>query len=156
VVQVVSPGPAAKVEITTEAPLQTIVPNSQVGGGSVPTYHAEFTGTSPLQIIPIPTTGKLHVSIIDGLPDPCRITIPVVVWPSHRTFVLWWLLAFLSIVGVRWQKTVAESETVTDMLRAMRKDLPHVLGLLALGFLIVIPIRMVGWLVSFADPAADD
>jgi len=152
VLQVVPQSSTAKVDIAAELPLQTIMHASRVEGGPVPTYHAEFSGHSPLQIIPIPTTGKLHVSIIDGLPDPRRITIPVVVWPAHSTFLLWWVLAFLSIVGLRWQKTVADNERFTDILTAMWTDLPHLLGLLALGFLIVIPLRLIGWLVSLAQP----
>jgi hypothetical protein len=153
VLQVVPPTPAAKVEFVAEPPLQTIVPASRVEGGPVPTYHAEFSGRSPLRFLPIPTTAKLYVSIIDGLPGPCRITFPVTVWPAHSTLLLWWLLAFLSIVGLRWQRTVAYGDSFTSILKAMWVDLPFLLGLLALGFLIVIPLRLIGWLVSLAEPS---
>jgi hypothetical protein len=94
----------------------------------------------------------LHIAVIDGLPEPCRVTVPVTVWPAHTTFVLWWLVAFVSIVGVRWQQTAAARDTVADILLAMWADLPHLLGLFALGFLIVIPLWLIGWVVSLAEP----
>jgi hypothetical protein len=153
VLQAVPPDASAKVEIAAEPPLHTIVPASRVESGPVPTYHAEFTGRLHLRIIPIPTTGKLHVTVIDGLPDPRRVTIPVAIWPAHSTLLLWWLLAFLSIVGLRWQRIVANSESFPEILKAMWRDLPHLLGLLALGFLIVIPLRLIGWLVLLTESA---
>jgi hypothetical protein len=152
VIQVVPQHPCAHVEVSAEPPLQTVVRVNRVEGGPVPSYHAEFAGHSFLRIVPIPTTGRLRVTVIDGLPAPCRITIPITVWPSHSTFVLWWVLAFLSIVGLRWQRIVADRERFGDILDAMGKDLPHLFGLLALGFLIVIPLRVIGWLVSLAEP----
>jgi hypothetical protein len=127
------------------------VPASRVDGGPTPTYHAEISGRLFSRLLPIPTTGKLHISVLDGLPDPCRVTISVTIWPGFSTLVLWWILAFLSIVGVRWQKIVADSHDYSDILGAMWRDLPHLLGLLALGFLIVIPLRLLGWLVLFAE-----
>jgi hypothetical protein len=155
IVQVVPQISGAKIEIAAEPPLQTLVPASRIEGGPVPTYHAEFSGGSGLRIAPIPTTGKLHVTVIDGLPAPCRITIPVTVWPAYSTLVLWWLVTFLSIVGLRWQRTVAEGQSFADILRAMWGDLPHLLELLALGSLILVPLRMVGWLVSLAESGED-
>jgi hypothetical protein len=152
VLQVVPQTPAAKVEIAAEHPLQVIVPASRVEGNRVPMYHAEFSGRSPLRIIPIPRTGNLHVTVIDGLPAPCRITIPVTVSPAYSTLVLWWVLAFLSIVGVRWQRTVANSNSFTDIRSAMWGDLPYLLALLIIGFLVLIPIRLIGWLISLAEP----
>jgi hypothetical protein len=62
--------------------------------------------------------------------------------------VLWWLLAFLSIVGIRWEKIVANGNSFSDILPGFWKDLPLLLGLLALGFLIVIPLWLIGWLIS--------
>jgi hypothetical protein len=155
VVQVVPQTPRAKVEIAAEPPLQTLVPASQIKGGPVPTYHAEFSGGSGLRIAPIPTTGKLHVSIIDGLPAPCRITIPVTVWPSHSTLVLWWMLTFLGIVGLRWQKIVAEGQSFAGILSALWRDLPHLLVLLVLGFPVLIPLRLIGWVITLAEPGED-
>jgi hypothetical protein len=143
--------PCTKVEIAAEPPLHTLVRTNRIEGGPVPTYQAEFSGRSFLRIVPIPTTGKVHVTAIDGLPAPCRITIPVIVWPAYSTLVLWWLLAFLSIVGVRWQKIVADRNSYEDIFKALWGDLPYSLGLLALGFLILIPLRAIGWLVSLAE-----
>jgi hypothetical protein len=154
VVQVVPQSPTTKVEIAAEPPLHTIVPASRVEGGSTPTYHAEFCGRLLLRF-PLPTTGRLHVRIIDGLLAPCRITIPVTVWPAYSTLILWWLLAFLGIVGLRWQKIAADRNSYEDIFEALWRDLPFSLGLLALGFLIVIPLRIVGWVVSLAEPGQD-
>jgi hypothetical protein len=151
VLRVVPPTSTAKVEIAAEPPLHVIVPVSRVAGGPVPTYHAEFSGRLHLRIVPIPTTGKLHVTVLDGLPDPCRVTIPVAIWPAYSTLLLWWLLAFLSIVSLRLQRIVADNESFPDILQAMWQDLPRLLGLLALGFLIVMPLRLVGWLFLFTE-----
>jgi hypothetical protein len=152
VLQVVPPNPGAKIEIAADPPLRSIVASSPVEGGTLPTYHAEFSGRLPMRIIPVPKTGKLHVTTIDGLPNPWRITIPVTVRPSYSTLVLWWLLAFLGIVGLRWQTTVANGASYPDILDAMRGDVPYLLGLLALGFLTLIPLLvMIGWVVTAAE-----
>jgi hypothetical protein len=150
-IQVLPPTAAARVEIAAEPPLQTIVPASRVESGSVPSYHAEFSGQLPPQIIPIPKTGKVHVTIIDGKPDPCRVTIPVTVWPSYSVYAVWWLLAFLSIVGLRWRRIVADSDSFPEILQALGNDFPHLLGLLGLSSIIVIPLRFIGWLVSLTE-----
>jgi hypothetical protein len=105
VVKVVPQNPATHVRITAEKPLGIVAPVSRVEDGAVPTYHAEYTGRSRLRVLPLPTTRKLHVSLADGLPNPIRVTIPVTIWPSVWTLVLWWLLAYFSIVGARWQGT---------------------------------------------------
>ena len=150
VLQVVPQSPSTKVEIAAESPLHTLVPVNRIEGGPVPTYHAEFSGRSLLRIIPIPTTGKLHITTIDGLPAPCRITIPVTVWPAYSTLVLWWLLAFLGVVGVRWQRIIADGKSYEAIFNALWNDLPFSLGLLALGFLILVPLRLIGWIASLA------
>jgi hypothetical protein len=151
VLQVVLQSPYTKVEIAAEPPLHTLVRTNRIEGGPVPTYQAEFSGRSFLRIVPIPTTSKVHITAIDGLPAPCRITIPVIVLPAYSTLVLWWLLAFLGIVGVRWQRLVADRNSYVDVFKALWDDLPYSLGLLALGFLILIPLRAIGWLVSLAE-----
>lgn len=152
VVEVWPPRPSVDVKIAAEPPLHTIVPASRIEGGPVPIYHAEFSGYLPPQIIPIPKTGKVHATVIDGLPDPCRVTIPITVWPGYSMYVLWWLLAFLSIVGLRWRRIVADGDSFSDTLHALGRDFPHLLGLLALGSVIVIPLRLLGWLVSLTEP----
>jgi hypothetical protein len=115
-------------------------------------YHAEFTGHSPLRVLPLPTTGRLQVVLGDGFPNPCRITIPVTVWPSRWGYVLWWVLAFLGLLGARWQSAVASSRPVRDIASAVWGDLPYVVGLLTLGFLILIPFWVLGWLLMVAEP----
>jgi hypothetical protein len=69
--------------------------------------------------------------------------------------VLWWILTFLGIVGLRWQRAAADGQSFPDILGAMWGDFPRLLGLLALGFLILIPVRLIGWLVSLAEPGED-
>jgi hypothetical protein len=67
--------------------------------------------------------------------------------------MLWWVFAFLSIVGVRWQRTIAYGESFTEIVEAMWIDLPYLLALLVLGFLIALPpLWLIGWLVSIAEP----
>ena len=150
ILQVVPQSPSVKVEVAAESPLRTLVPANRLEGGPVPTYHAEISGRSILRIIPIPTTGKLHITTIDGLPAPCRITIPITVWPAYSMLLLWWLLAFLGVIGVRGQRIAAEGKSYEDILKALWGDLPFSLGLLELGLLILIPLRLIGWLASFA------
>jgi hypothetical protein len=152
VVQVVPQNPAARVDMTLERPLVVVVPTSRIDGGPVPMYHAELTGHTPLRVLPLPTTGRLHVVLGDGLPNPCRVTIPVTVWPSRWGYVLWWLLAFLGLLGVRWQATVASSRSVQDIASTVWGDLPYVVGLLALGFLILIPLWALWWLLLMTQP----
>src|SRR5262249_10001647 len=113
--QVVPQNPSAKVEIAAELPVHTIVPASRIVGGRTPTYHAEFSGRLHLRMIPLPTTGKLYVIVIDGLPAPSCVTIDVAVWPLKSTLLFWWLLVFLSIVGLRWKRLVADSDSVPDL-----------------------------------------
>ncbi len=151
VVKVMPQSPAHKIEVTAEPPLLTIVPRNRIDGGPVPTYHAEFSGHSLLGVVPLPRTGKVHITVIDGLPDPCRLTIPVTIWPAYSTWVLWWVLGFLSVVGLRWQRTVAGSQSFGDVFQAFWNDLPFLLMLLPLGFLLFIPVWFIGWIVSLTE-----
>ena len=66
-------------------------------------------------------------------------------------WILWWLLAFLGIVGLRWERIVARSELFSDILSAIWADCPFLLMVLLTGTLIVIPLRIIGWLVSLAE-----
>jgi hypothetical protein len=64
------------------------------------------------------------------------------------------VFAFLSIVGFRWQRTIAYADSFTETITAMWIDLPYLVGLLALGFLVVIPpLWLLGWLVALAEPS---
>ena len=150
VIQVVSPTSTAKVEIAAEPPLLTIVPASRIEGGALPAYLAEFSASLRFRL-PLPAMARLHVTILDGHPTPCRITIPVKVWPAFSMWILWWLLAFLGIVGLRWERIVARSELFSDILSAIWADCPFLLMVLLTGTLIVIPLRIIGWLVSLAE-----
>jgi hypothetical protein len=86
------------------------------------------------------------------LPNPFRVTIPVTVWPSAWTLVLWWLLAYFSIVTARWQGVVANSGSVWDVFPQLWGDLPFLVELLLLGFVVVVPLRLLGSLISMAEP----
>ena len=66
---------------------------------------------SPSAAWPLPTTARLHVVVLDGMPSPRRVTIPVTVWPSVWTLVLWWVVAYLGIVGARWSARVMRGES---------------------------------------------
>jgi hypothetical protein len=154
VLQVVPPAPGVKVEIVAEPPLHTIVPTTCISTGTVPTYHCELSGRLTLRLIPVPATGKLHVTTLDGLPDPCRITVPITVWPSYWTLMVWWLLAYLAVLGLRLQRTAAEGHSFEEVLRTLWKDSPYLLTLLAGSLLVLIPLWFLGWLLSLADPAA--
>ncbi len=151
IVQVLPQSASAHVDITAEEPLRMIVPVSRVESGPVPSYHAEYVGRSLFRVIPLPTTGKLHISLADGFPNPLRVTIPVTVWPSLLTMMLWWLLASLSIVGVRWQSMVAHSRSPWDVFPQVWSDVPFLLGLLALGVVVVVLLRVVGSVATLVN-----
>jgi hypothetical protein len=154
VVRVVPPHPGAEVTLTAERPLQLLFPASRVGDGGSPTYHAELTGHPPLRM-PWPATGRFHVTILDGLAGPHRIVVPVTVWPSRRGLAVSVLLIFLSIVGLRWESALASSASAWDIIPAVWGDAPYLLGLLLLGVLAVILLRVAGWLTTLHDPGDD-
>jgi hypothetical protein len=156
VVQVVPQASTVKVEVAAEPPILTIVHASRIESGPIPTYHAEFSCRLHRRVIPLPTTGKLHVTILDGQPSPRRVTIFFKVWPAYSSYLLWWFLVFLSIVGLRWERTIAREESFANILAVLWADLPHLLGLLALGILTVIPLRFIGWLISLGDSTESD
>jgi hypothetical protein len=156
VLEVVPQTPNVKVEITAEPPLLAIVPASRIEGGPTPTYQAEFSCHLRRRIIPLPTTAKVHVTALDGLPTPCRVAIPFRIWPTYSSYLLWWSLVFLGIVGLRWERTAAREESIRGMLSDLWADLPHLLGLFAFGFLVVIPLRLIGSLISLADSSEND
>lgn len=151
VVKVMAQGLATKVEIIPEYPLQVIVPVSRVEGGVSATYHAEFSGRSPMKV-PLPARGKLHVVILDGLANPCRITIPVAIWPAVGTLAMWWILAYLSIVGLRWQNSIAKSSSPWDIFPTVQSDLGYLLDLTLLGVLMVLALRIAGWFWVMFEP----
>lgn len=153
VIRVVAQKSLVKVEVVTEQPLQTIVPLSRVESGSSSSYYAELTGHSPLKVVPLPISGKLHVVILDGCPSPCRITIPVTIWPSVWTLVLWWLLAYFSIVGVRFQSSIANSSSPWEIISTVRGDLGYLAGLLLMGFFVLVPLRALGWFLTLVEPS---
>ena len=81
-----------------------------------------------------------------------RVTVPVTVWPSYGTLALWWLLAYLGILGARWQEALARSDSALDIVPKVRSDSAYVLELLLLGIVLLIPLRVIGWLVTLGDP----
>jgi hypothetical protein len=99
---------------------------------------------------------EAYVSVADGLPNPPRITIPVTVWPSVGTLALWWLGVYIAIVAARWRDTVAQSQSVRDVIPQVWNDMPFLLELLAFGALVLVPLRLIGALISMADPADAD
>lgn len=156
VVLVVPPAAGVKVEVTAEPPLLVSVPVSRVEGGPVPTYHAEYVGHTAGRLSPFPTTVRLRVVVIDGRPDPFRLTIPVVIWPSVWTLLVWWTAAFLGIVWSRWQHTLAHGSSLRDVFPQLLEDAPYLFGLLSLGALVLVPLRLAGWLMTLGDPGGDD
>jgi hypothetical protein len=62
------------------------------------------------------------------------------------------MVAFLGIVGLRWQKPIAESETINAMLTTLGGDWPYLLIIFVLGLFAVLPFRLAGWLVALAEP----
>lgn len=153
VVRVVPPHAGAKVEIVAEAPVGVVMPVSRVEDGAVPSYHGEYTGRSALRLAPLPVTGRLHISLSDGQAHPVRVTIPVTVWPSFGTLLVWWLLATAAILGARWQEVIARGNSpLTDAVSRVRGDFVFALELLLLGALVLVPLRVVGWLTTLGDP----
>ena len=120
--------------------------------GEVLAQYTSLTGRSPLRVIPLPITGRLHITVLDGQPNPHRMSIPVTVWPSVSTLLLWWLIAYLSILGTRWQSTLASSDSAFAIFPKLRADLPYLVELLLLGVLVIIPLRIIGWLLTLSDP----
>jgi hypothetical protein len=156
VVRVVPPAPEARIEVTAEPPLLSVVPTHRVGSGPTPTYHAEYVGHTAPRISPLPTTVCLRVVVIDGRHDPFRLTIPVTIWPSVGTLVLWWVAAYMGIVGLRWRDTLAHGHSVWDVFPQIEADLPYLSGLLILGVIVLVPLRLVGWAMTIGDPGGDD
>jgi hypothetical protein len=152
IVQVIPPSALAKVEVVPEHPLAEVMPVTRIEGGPVPNYYVEYTGSSPLRVIPLPVTGKLHVSVSDGQPNPFRMTIPVTVWPSGWTLAMWWLVAVASVVGLRWQSALARSDSALEIIPKIRSDSRFLGELLLLGVATLLFIRLLGWLVVLAEP----
>lgn len=62
-------------------------------------------------------------------------------------------LAFLSILGLRLQRTMAYSDSLGNIVERVWNDMPYVLGLLGLSVLALIPLWIIGCLVSLAEPS---
>ncbi|HEX4608025.1 MAG TPA: hypothetical protein VH092_07460 [Urbifossiella sp.] len=104
----------------------------------------------------MPLPALPQVVIVDGHPDPFRLTIPVTIWPSAWTLVLWWVAAYVGIVGARWQHALAHSASVWDVFPQFGEDLPYLLELLLLGALVLAPLRALGWALTLTDPGGED
>jgi hypothetical protein len=148
VVQIVPQNAAAEVSLVPEHPLQTIVPVNRIKGNGAPTYYAEFTGHSPLHVIPLPSTSRLHVVLADGEPHPFKQSIPVTIWPSIRTLVLWWVSASLTILGFRWRASLADCNSVVDVANVVQRDISFVGLLVILGLLVLPILRGIGWVLA--------
>lgn len=147
VVKIEPQSSTANVQIVGEEPhLQAVVSASRVEGGTVPIYHAEFYAC-PLKL-PLPTIVKLHITILDGKPEPCCVTVPIKIWPAYSTMGWWWFFVFLGFLGLRWERTAAHAETYSDIFMAILGDVPYSLGALVIGGLILLPLlRLVSWLI---------
>lgn len=155
VVQVVPPSAHAKVEINVDPAIHTEVSAAPVAGGEVPTYHGEYAGHLPQRVLPWPITAKLCVVVSDGLPKPCRVTIPVTVWPSLALMGTWWLLVFLGLVGFRWQSAIASAKSMTAVWNHVLNDLPFVGGVFLLGVPILGLLQALGWVATARSPGED-
>lgn len=152
-IQVVLQNLDAQVEINGEEPLLVLVPRCRIiSGPGVVHYHAEFIGRSRFRN-PFPRTGRLHISLGDGLPDPYLVTIPVTIRPSLWTSVFWWLALFGGLVWMRWQWTIANSQSLSEIMPKLQQDLPFLGGLFLAGFLVVFLLRVIGWLMSLTRPS---
>jgi len=107
----------------------------------------------PVTPNPFPRTGRLHISLGDGLPDPYLVTIPVTIRPSLWTSVFWWLALFGGLVWMRWQWTIANSQSLSEIMPKLQQDLPFLGGLFLAGFLVVFLLRVIGWLMSLTRPS---
>ncbi|HYH64338.1 MAG TPA: hypothetical protein VD866_06530 [Urbifossiella sp.] len=136
--------------------LLTLVPVHRVEGDPAPTYHAEYIGRTATRLLPMPATVRLRVVVVDGRPDPFRLTIPVTVWPSAAAMLTWWGLVCLGIVGIRWRDPLAHSASVWDVIPQLGADGPFLLQLILLGVVVLGILRLVGWALTFADPGRDD
>jgi hypothetical protein len=153
VVQVVPPHTMVKVEITTEPAIRTKVSLSQVSSnGSVPVYHGEYAGHLPQRVLPWPVTAKLCVVVSDGLPNPCLLTIPITIWPSLKLRLTWWVLVFLGLVGLRWERTLVHDNSMWNVFPQLRDDLPYIGGLFLLGVPVLAVLYLLGWVATVGAP----
>ncbi len=103
-----------------------------------------------------PPTVCLRVVLIDGHHDPFRLVIPVTIWPSVGTLMTWWVVAYPGIVGLRWRDTLAQGHSVWDVFPQIGADLPYPSGLLILGVIVLVPLRLIGLLMTVGDPGGGD
>lgn len=150
-VRVVPPAEGVSVEIVHEPPLDVRMSATRSETGGEPTVQAEYIGRSPGRMLPLPSTGRLRINLKDGWPEPRRVTVPVTVWPSVRTLVGWWAVVALAVVGVRWKEVLARSSSVWDIVPHVRTDATFLVELLALGVLVVLPLRLIGWLLVLSE-----
>jgi hypothetical protein len=147
--------PNANVDVTVQTPLAVVVPVSRIDGRPAPTFHAEYSGHGRLRFVFLPATGKLHVSLTDGLPNPCRVTIPVTVWPSRSAWVMASAFVFSGLIGTRWQAMLVSSQSLPEAVSKLWADLPFIGTLLVLGLLaIIVLLRLVDWVIP-TDQAQD-
>lgn len=146
--QIVPQHSSTTVSVIFDHPLKEIVPLIRIDNGPLPTYQNEFIGHSYLGVVPVPILRRLYISLGDGLPNPRRITIPITIWPSFKMFMVWLIFIFLSVAGARWQGTIANSPTLSEIAPKMRDDIPFLAGLLGLGFLGLVILRMIGFVIS--------
>jgi hypothetical protein len=155
-IQVVPPHASAKIQITAEQPLQMIVPVSSVEDGAEMSYRAKFSGHSHGFFSLLPGAGKLHVCIIDGLPNPCELTIPVAIWPRMLALIPWFLIMFGTLVWARFHEIISHSPTVGDMVHAASADLPAILACATVSGLSMGIVRVFGWVMLIPHVVDED
>jgi len=152
IIVVAPPNPEAQVEIRPAPGLYTEVSPNRVSTGSVPEYHAEYAGHFPRLSIPWPYTAGLCVAVLDGLPNPYRVTIPVTVWPSVGRLLTWWLVVFIGVLGLRWQNVVVQSKTYQAIFTEIYDDLSFAGGVLLLGIPIIAGLQALWMLLTMQAP----
>ena len=69
-------------------------------------------------------------------------------WPSHLNLIKWWIFAYIGIVGLYLQSTFAHGHAGDPIASKIAKDVPYLSALLLLGFVVLLLIRLVSWMVT--------
>ena len=150
VVQVMPPTDNAKVSISIEKPLHELLPVHGIVGKPYTTFYAEYTGYVDYKsFFTIPKVGRLHIAIADGIPNPPRIVVPVMVWPSFRTQLLGSSLALFGYSLFWLERKLASSSSWSDLFTSIFYEGEFVVEVFFVGLLFVIPIRLIGWAFGF-------
>ena len=136
-------GHVAQVAAEPGEAVQTLIPLTAAATPAGPEYTAAF---SPLLRRPIPARTDIVVTLAHDAWGPLSVRVPVVVWPSFRTQLLWVLTTVLAVLGARIKALWGEGGApLLEVAQGVCRDLSfwlEALGLTAAGLIL---LRVVGW-----------